>query len=630
MSHPRPERQATNDGRQAAPPGAFLTDFGLAKSVATGSKLTRTGQALGTPATMSPEQARGETASLSPATDVWGLGCVLYELLAGRRAFEGETDAEVVARVLTAKPPRLRALRPDAPAALSRAVAACLSKDAADRYADAGLVRDDLDRLLRGEAVRAPRPRRREWRLVSALFLLGAIAWVAWALAAARPPPPGPPRESRAGPAETLAARARDLRHSDPRGASDLLRRALEAEPRRDDLRVERGIFLWAAGDGAGAREEWSRVPGDSSQGPRASLYLGLEASFGFRGHEAAPHYEAAARGTGPEATLARGALAERRGDVSAAREILRGLAGWEAALLRAHVESGAPDGDPARSVAEYGRALEEGPPFGWAMNNRGALRRKLGDLDGARLDLDEAVRRLPDVAAARLNRAALRIRLGDLRGALEDFDAALRLSPDNPMALADRGVVHKDLGDFPAALADFDASLRVRPEEAVVLSNRGAMRRALGDLTSALEDYDAALRLSPDDPETLFNRGNLRRALRDTRGGIADYDEALRLRPDFAMALANRGVARKTLGDTDGALADFEAAIRAQPGLPGPHANVGYILHARGEFRGAAAALARFLRLAPDHPDAPEARSVLAECERRLEEGGEGTRGTR
>ncbi|MCI0340069.1 MAG: tetratricopeptide repeat protein [Planctomycetales bacterium] len=610
-------------------PGArpFLTDFGLAKRIATGSKFTRTGEALGTPAYMSPEQARGETSSLAAATDVWGIGCVLHELLTGRRAFEGGTAAEVIARVLAAEPPRLRTLRPDAPAALGRVVAGCLGKPAARRYADAGAVRDDLDRLLRGEPVRAPRPALRLGGLLAAGLLAAAGGSAALALAASgRPPPsPVPPAPTApADPAEALVARARERRGSDPLEAAGLLGQALRIAPAREDLRVERGLLLWAAGDGAAARAEWARVPAGSPEEPRARLFLGLEAFFAFRGEEAVPHYEAAAGGTGPEATLARGALAEYREDWSRAREILRDIGGWEAALVRAHLESVAPGGDRAFAEREYGRALSEGPSFAWARNNRGALRRELGDLDGAREDLDLAVRALPAEPGPRFNRASLRILRGDLRGALEDYDAVLLRDPRDARALASRGVVRKDLGDVAGALGDFDGALAVEPGDVRALSNRGAMRRALGDLRGALADYDEALRRQPDDPDALYNRGNLRRTLGDARGALGDYDEAVRLRPAFGSALANRGVARKGLGDLSGAIADFEEAIRVQADLPGPHANLGFCLQDRGELRRAAESLGRFLRLAPDHPTAPEARRALAECERGLRERGE------
>ncbi len=93
-------------------PRAFLTDLGLAKSVATDCRLTRTGQALGTPEYMSPEQGRGEVSSLSPATDVWALGCVLYEMLTGEGAFRASTPAAVLVSVVEREPVALRRRRP--------------------------------------------------------------------------------------------------------------------------------------------------------------------------------------------------------------------------------------------------------------------------------------------------------------------------------------------------------------------------------------------------------------------------------------------------------------------------------------------------------------------------------------
>ena len=86
-------------------PRVLLTDFGLARDTATGSALTRTGVTLGTPAYMSPELARGEFAALTPASDVWALGCVLHELLTGRAPFGRTGTAEIIGRIVTEPPP---------------------------------------------------------------------------------------------------------------------------------------------------------------------------------------------------------------------------------------------------------------------------------------------------------------------------------------------------------------------------------------------------------------------------------------------------------------------------------------------------------------------------------------------
>ncbi|MCI0341813.1 MAG: serine/threonine protein kinase [Planctomycetales bacterium] len=126
----------------------FLADFGLAKSVSTGSRFTRTGQALGTPAYMSPEQARGDSATLGPDSDVWALGAVLYEALAGRAPFEGVTEAEIVGKVILSEPAPIGRLRPDVPRALEPVIRACLAKDPRRRPGSGSALATDLDRLL--------------------------------------------------------------------------------------------------------------------------------------------------------------------------------------------------------------------------------------------------------------------------------------------------------------------------------------------------------------------------------------------------------------------------------------------------------------------------------------------------
>ena len=169
-----------------------VLDFGLAKlfegapTAETVSALaTRQGQVMGTPAYMSPEQA--EARPVDARSDIFSLGAVLYEMLAGRRAFAGDSDVGVITAILRDRPPLLRSVRPDAPAGLQAIVDRALAKDPAARYANAGALRGDLlalqaslhrrkDALWKRPAVLAP----------LAVLLIAAAALGAWQYVQAR------------------------------------------------------------------------------------------------------------------------------------------------------------------------------------------------------------------------------------------------------------------------------------------------------------------------------------------------------------------------------------------------------------------------------------------------------------
>ena len=123
-----------------------VLDFGIARGVVGGHTLTGTGAAIGTPHYMSPEQARAER-SVGARTDVYALGVVLFEALAGVRPFEGETPIAVLAKILLEDPPSLVTARPDVPNALDALVRAMLAKDPAERPADGAAVLEALDAL---------------------------------------------------------------------------------------------------------------------------------------------------------------------------------------------------------------------------------------------------------------------------------------------------------------------------------------------------------------------------------------------------------------------------------------------------------------------------------------------------
>jgi eukaryotic-like serine/threonine-protein kinase len=124
-----------------------IVDFGLAR-IQEATNLTVTGTALGTLPYMSPEQASGQEAN--PASDVWALGAVLYEMVTGSRPFHGETNAAVLYRILQEDPEPPSALRPDVPAELEGCILRCLEKDPADRWASAAQVADALERAGTG------------------------------------------------------------------------------------------------------------------------------------------------------------------------------------------------------------------------------------------------------------------------------------------------------------------------------------------------------------------------------------------------------------------------------------------------------------------------------------------------
>ena len=128
----KPENTLLQDG------AALVADFGIALAVeeAGGHRMTQTGMSLGTPAYMSPEQAMGER-KIGPRSDVYALGAMTYEMLAGEPPFTGPSSQAIVAKVLTEQPPALRAKRPSVPPAAEAAIMTALQKLPADRWGSA-------------------------------------------------------------------------------------------------------------------------------------------------------------------------------------------------------------------------------------------------------------------------------------------------------------------------------------------------------------------------------------------------------------------------------------------------------------------------------------------------------------
>ncbi|MBU6400466.1 MAG: serine/threonine protein kinase [Verrucomicrobia bacterium] len=171
-----------------------ITDFGLAKRAQEDRGLTVSGAVMGTPNYMAPEQAAGRLDQVGPATDVYSLGAILYELLTGQAPFRGGSFQETLLRVIQAPPAAPRKLNPNVPRPLEIICLKCLEKSRDRRYATARELAEDLARFLDREPIHA-RPihpvrrvetwvRRHPWTIAGVAALLGvtvfAVAYGLW------------------------------------------------------------------------------------------------------------------------------------------------------------------------------------------------------------------------------------------------------------------------------------------------------------------------------------------------------------------------------------------------------------------------------------------------------------------
>jgi TolB-like protein len=204
---------------------ALVADFGVAialdAATVGGRRDTAAGVVLGTPVYMSPEQASGES-RLDGRSDIYSLGCVLYEMLAGDPPFAGNTPQAMIVAHLNTPPPPLATRRKDIPAALAAVVHKALEKLPSARYANAGEFRDALDRM------RAPSVVHRRWWPTAALVVaVAALFW--WS--------PWRKRASQAGPGSDIVVLLSGFRdrsgtmRAESAALDDALRQELQAVP---------------------------------------------------------------------------------------------------------------------------------------------------------------------------------------------------------------------------------------------------------------------------------------------------------------------------------------------------------------------------------------------------------------
>jgi len=224
-----------------------ITDFGLAKELGANTSLTPTGLTVGTPNYMAPEQTAGRSAAIGPATDVYALGAILYEMLTERPPFEGDTPMEVLLQVLQRPPVPVSRLRPGVPRDLETICLKCLEKEPHRRYTQAAELARDLQAWLEDRPI-AARPvgrleRAHKWARRHPLpAALVAFLVLSLLIGSATSTYFGVTATNRANETQQALAKEEEARQASDRRAAEL--QLAQAQALAEAGEVDRGLFL--------------------------------------------------------------------------------------------------------------------------------------------------------------------------------------------------------------------------------------------------------------------------------------------------------------------------------------------------------------------------------------------------
>jgi len=546
----KPENILLVDGQ------AMVADFGIARALTpptAGETLTATGMAIGTPMYMSPEQAAGERV-LDGATDIYSLGAVLYETLAGEPPYSGPTAQAIAAKMMGAEPPTVRRTRPTVPTPIDAAIRKALSPVPADRFASAA----EFARALEAGPAAATEARRPRLAVLAgiAVILVGVAAGLyAWRSHVGSTTSAGGPVRLAVLPFDNLGDSA-DAYFAD--GMTDAVREKLtavsgleviaptsSAEYRHStkplaDIGRELGARYLVVG-----KVRWAKTPGSPSRVEvRPSLVDAASAADKWEQSFDAPLtdvFHVQSEIADQVASKLRVTLTPAAQQGLAARPT-QNLAAYDAYLRgRAIARSSNSAAAQHRAAAAFREAVQLDSNFAeaWARLGQaeslvyanGVPGQTLGD--SVRVASARALALAPDLAIAHAAMAGYYGLIGnDPTRSLTELTLGLARTPGDADLLRITGIAEEVLGRWDAALDHFRQTAKLDPRSELIGGALAHAELRLRHLDAARQDADRALELRPDNPGLVEGRamvaladGNLPEARTAFHAGMAVTD---------------------------------------------------------------------------------------------------------
>ena len=611
-----------------------ILDFGLARTIEGGEKLSQSGEVYGTAAYMSPEQARGE--HLDERADVYSLGASMYETMTGRPPFRGANLLELIRKVGADAPTNPRKLNPRIHRDLETIILKCLEKDPDRRYGNARELAEDLDRFLNSDPILARPPstlyrlkmtlsKRKAVAITAAAGLIG-IGIVAALLLG------GQDRQKaareKAGTHVDLARLKTDqidqlLKIDEDRkreidllgdAARSELKTAIEAFPEHEDAWYELGRLYELVYDNAKAQEYFTRA---IQLAPRQTKsYLG-RASINLNTYENMMHARGGGGGVRPETEASKKLLGQILQDLEKIRSIsteVPHLKYAQGLILFAK-------GKYAEAADRLGEflAVAPGDPDAWVW--RGHAQGHIDAFEKAIESLTRGLALRPRMSWAYCLRGKAYCDWDRYDEAIADYDRALKLSPKDAVSFMNRGNARHLKGQHDEALVDYNKAIELSPSFADAYNGRGMAKSSKGQHDDAIADFAKAAGLDPTSPRPHFNLGNTYRRLERYQDAVAAYAKAIELDPNDSKSWDGRGSALTGLGRYDDALADHDKAIDLNPRNAGAWHNRGLAKSRKRLYAEAISDYNRALELDPKMPNAWGNRSITLKLLGRLEE---------